>query len=305
MNASAIAKREVHEAEQEREIVGEGHREHGGRRNPAVHLVGHPEQAADGQRRDRQTTSFTAGFEPDQRRQQLDQQIDAEIADHLPVEAVILLEVGRGGEIELDPIAAHMAGQVEQWRDVGPEQRERRTAARAASTKSRRSQNARGAGREGRAVKGAVGPTGKVQVGSDFRQSGQTSTEMRRTAEMPAKRHIRRFPGAAFPSIGWSALRAKERDALPVARTSFGSCVVWAFALVLAFQFIGPDRDPRARRARPGRSCSGHVARPRFRQCLYGRPSRRRRAAHAIYDVHAYQLNQEPVSWRGARHNYS
>ena len=114
--------REIDEAEQEREIVGERHREQGGRRHPAMHFVGDPEQAADGQRRDGEYDELHRGFEPDQRRQPFDQQVDAEIADHRPLEAVKLAQIGRGREIELDPIAAHMAGQIEQGRHVGPDQ---------------------------------------------------------------------------------------------------------------------------------------------------------------------------------------
>ena len=118
--------REIHESEQKRKIERERHREQGGGGNAAVHFVGNPDQPGDGQRRDRHHDQLHRGLEADQRREQLDQQVDAEIADHLPMEAEILLEVGRGGEIELDPVAAHMAGQVEQRRHVGPEQRQRR-----------------------------------------------------------------------------------------------------------------------------------------------------------------------------------
>ena len=65
-SASAHRQREIDEAEQEREIVGEGDREQGGRRHPAVHLVGDPEQAADGQRRDGQDDELHRGFEAEQ-----------------------------------------------------------------------------------------------------------------------------------------------------------------------------------------------------------------------------------------------
>ena len=115
-------KREIDESEQEREIVGEGRREQGGGRNPPVHLIGDPEQPADGERRNGEHDQLHRRFQPDQGRQRLDQEVDAEIADHRPFEAVILLEVGSAGEVELDPVAPHMARQVEQGRHVRPEQ---------------------------------------------------------------------------------------------------------------------------------------------------------------------------------------
>ena len=53
-----------------------------------------PEQAADGQGRDAQDDQLDRRLEPDQRRQRLDEQVDAEIADQRPLEVVVELQVG-------------------------------------------------------------------------------------------------------------------------------------------------------------------------------------------------------------------
>ena len=71
------------------------------------------------------TISFTAGSSPTSLAQQHDQQVDAEIADRRPVIIVILLEPGRMAEVELDPVAAHVAEQIDQRRDRRVKQRQR------------------------------------------------------------------------------------------------------------------------------------------------------------------------------------
>lgn len=83
---------EVREAEQEREIVDERQREQHGRRHPAVDLERNPEQAGRGQRGSHQYDQLHGRLEPDQRRQRLDEKVDAEIADQGPAEVVIGLQ---------------------------------------------------------------------------------------------------------------------------------------------------------------------------------------------------------------------
>ena len=106
--------------------VNERDREKGGRRDPAVHFARDPQETGDGQRRDGQHDQLHRRLEPDHRPERHDQQVDAEVADRRPVIVVILLERGRVAEVELDPIAAHVAEQVDQRRDRRIEQRDGR-----------------------------------------------------------------------------------------------------------------------------------------------------------------------------------
>ena len=74
----------------------------------------------------RSTISFTAGSSPSSLPERDHQQVDAEIADRRPVIIVILLQPGRMVEVELDPVAAHVAEQVDQRRHRRIEQRHHR-----------------------------------------------------------------------------------------------------------------------------------------------------------------------------------
>ena len=117
--------REIDEAEHERMAEGERQGEHRGRRDPVVHFARDPQEAGDGHRRDAQHDQLHRRFEPDQPAERHDQQIDPEIADRGPLEAVILRKPRRMVEVELDPVATHMPEQVDQRRDRRIEQRHR------------------------------------------------------------------------------------------------------------------------------------------------------------------------------------
>ena len=88
--------REIHEAEQEREIIGERQREQGGRRNPAMDLAARPRA---GRRRSAagsaSTISLTAGSSPISGASSSTSRSTPRLPISAQSEAVILLEVGR------------------------------------------------------------------------------------------------------------------------------------------------------------------------------------------------------------------
>ena len=77
-------------------------------------------------RRDREHDQLHRRLEPEQLAERNDQQVDAKVADRRPMIIVIVLQPGRMIEVELDPIAAHVAEQVDQRRDRRVEQRDHR-----------------------------------------------------------------------------------------------------------------------------------------------------------------------------------
>jgi len=88
----------------------------------------HPQEPGNGQRRNDHRDQLDRHFKPDQFGQRNDQQIDPEIADQMPFEAEITLQVWRLRKIELDPVAAHMTEQIDQWRHRRVKQRHEREA---------------------------------------------------------------------------------------------------------------------------------------------------------------------------------
>jgi len=85
-----------------------------------------PQEPGGGQRRDGDHDQLHRRLEPQQLAQRDHQQVDAEVSDRRPVIVVIGLEPGRMVEVQLDPVAAHMAEQVDQGWNRGIEQRHRR-----------------------------------------------------------------------------------------------------------------------------------------------------------------------------------
>ncbi len=110
--------REVDETEQEGVVVDEQQREDRGGRKAVVDLAGDEQEAGDGQRRDRDDDQLDRRLEAEDRPQQLDQQVDPEVADRRPVILVIALQQLGAGDVELDPVAAEMTEQVHQRRIV-------------------------------------------------------------------------------------------------------------------------------------------------------------------------------------------
>src|SRR3546814_9663612 len=78
--------REIGEPEMKRIAVRDRQREQGGRGDAAMHLARDPEQPAHRQRRDRHHDQLDRKLNTEQPPERLDQQVDAEIADQLPVE---------------------------------------------------------------------------------------------------------------------------------------------------------------------------------------------------------------------------
>ena len=89
-------------------------------------LARDPQAAEGGHHRDREDDQLHRRFQPDQLGKRDDQQVEAEIADQRPVEAVEALQRRRLADLELDPVAGHMAGQVDQGRHFGEDERDRR-----------------------------------------------------------------------------------------------------------------------------------------------------------------------------------
>jgi hypothetical protein len=71
------------------------------------------------------TITFTARSRPRSGRQWHYEQINPEIADQRPIEVKEAAQRWRRVAIDLNPVAAHVAGQVGQRRDVRPQQRDR------------------------------------------------------------------------------------------------------------------------------------------------------------------------------------
>uniref|UniRef100_UPI0031590EB8 hypothetical protein n=1 Tax=Sphingomonas sp. H160509 TaxID=2955313 RepID=UPI0031590EB8 len=88
-----------------------------------MHLARDPEQPGHCQRRDRHHDQLHRQLQAEDRRERHDQQVDAEVADHLPTEVIPLIQPGIVGDRQLDAVPAHMPGQVDQRRDFGPQQR--------------------------------------------------------------------------------------------------------------------------------------------------------------------------------------
>jgi hypothetical protein len=59
-----------------------------------MNFASNPQEPGDGQRRDAQHDQLDRRFEPDQPPERHHQQVDSEIADRSPVEAVILRQPG-------------------------------------------------------------------------------------------------------------------------------------------------------------------------------------------------------------------
>ena len=86
-------------------------------------LARDPQEPDRGERRYRQHDQLHRQLETEELAERDDQQIDAEVADRRPVIIVILPQPGRIVEVELDPVAAHVAEQIDEWRDRRVEQR--------------------------------------------------------------------------------------------------------------------------------------------------------------------------------------
>jgi hypothetical protein len=84
-----------------------------GRGNAPMHLARDPQQAGDREHGDRDHDELHRELQPEDRRKRLDQQIDPEIADHLPVEIIPVRKPWVVGNRELDAIPAHMSRQID------------------------------------------------------------------------------------------------------------------------------------------------------------------------------------------------
>ena len=127
LSASAIASAKFTKPNWNGIAVGERQREQRGRGDAAMHLARDPQQPGDGQRRDRDDD-------------QLDRAAPARTAARAARSAGRCRDCrsatsgnhtsrrsqGLCADRQLDAVAAHMPGQVDQRRDVGPQQRDRR-----------------------------------------------------------------------------------------------------------------------------------------------------------------------------------
>jgi hypothetical protein len=115
----------VDEAEMERVAIGQRQCEESARRHAAMDFVRDPQEAGRSHHRDRDRNRLNRRLQPEQRRQALHQQIDAEIADQRPLEPVPLLQHRRGREVQLHLVPAHVAGKIDQRRDLRQQERDR------------------------------------------------------------------------------------------------------------------------------------------------------------------------------------
>ena len=109
---------EIQEGMPERQRQCEGD----GRRQAVVNLARHPQHSCHGHRRDRHDDQLGRRLQPDQLGQRDDEQVDAEIADGKPAEMIPLLKRRAAVAVQRHLVAAHMPAQVDQRRDVRPQQ---------------------------------------------------------------------------------------------------------------------------------------------------------------------------------------